>query len=41
MIIMYYNKVKNNEPISTAFKVAVLILVSLPAGIIMLVDDNN
>ncbi len=41
MIIIYYNKIKRNEPISTAFKVCVLIFVNTISGILMLVDDKN
>ena len=41
MTIIYYNKIKKNEPISTAFKVCTLIFVNTIAGILMLVDDKH
>lgn len=40
MIVIYNNKVKFNQNISTAFKVCVLLFVSLIAGIILLNDKG-
>ena len=41
MTIAYRDSVKNNQPVSTSFKVCTLIFVSLIAGIIMLCDNDN
>jgi len=41
MTIIYCNKVKNNQPISTGFKVCSLLFVSLLGGIFMLCDNIN
>ena len=40
MTIIYWKKVKENQPISTGFKVCSLIFVSLLGGIFMLCDNN-
>ena len=40
MIIHYFNKVKRNEPVGTAFKICTLLFVSGIAGIIMLCDKE-
>ncbi len=40
MTISYCKKIKNGEPISTAFKVCSLLFVSLIGGILMLCDNN-
>ncbi len=41
MTIMYSNKLKTGEPISTGFKVCVLLFVNTIAGILMLCDKEN
>ena len=41
MTITYHNKIKQNQPISTAFKICTLIFVSMLAGIFMLIDENQ
>lgn len=41
MTVSYFNKVKNNQPISTAFKVCSLLFVSLIGGILMLCDKEH
>lgn len=41
MTVSYFNKVKNNLPISTGFKVCSLLFVSLLGGIFMLCDKEN
>ena len=41
MTIIYFNKVKNGQHISTGFKVCTLIFVSTIAGILMLCDKDN
>ena len=41
MTVSYFNKVKNNQPISTGFKVCCLLFVSMLGGIFMLCDKNN
>ena len=41
MIVSLNNKIKNKEPISVAFKVCTLLFVSIVAGIILLVGDDN
>ena len=41
MTVSYFNKLKYNQPISTAFKVCSLLFVSLLGGIFMLVDGNE
>lgn len=40
MTITYCNKLKNNEPISTGFKVCCLLFVSMIGGILMLCDKD-
>ena len=41
MTVVYFKKIKNNQPISTAFKICSLLFVSLVAGILMLCDKDN
>ena len=41
LTISYFNKAKNNLPISTGFKVCCLLFVNLIAGILMLCDDAS
>ena len=41
LTIIYFNKIKRGEPISTGFKVCSLLFVSMIAGILMLCDNNN
>ena len=41
MTVSYCKKLKNNEPISTGFKVCCLIFVSTLGGIFMLCDTNK
>lgn len=41
MTVSYCNKVKNNLPISTGFKVCSLLFVSLLGGIFMLCDKDH
>lgn len=41
MTVVYFKNVKNNRPISTAFKICTLLFVSLPAGILMLCDSSH
>lgn len=41
MTIVYFNKVKEHQPIGTGFKVCTLLFVSLIAGILMLCDKEN
>ncbi len=41
MTISVCNKLKNNEPISTGFKVCVLIFVNTIAGILLLTSKEN
>ncbi|WP_051538290.1 zinc ribbon domain-containing protein [Butyrivibrio proteoclasticus] len=41
MTVVYFNKVKRGEPISTAFKVCTLLFVSLIAGILMLCQGES
>ncbi len=41
MTLSYFNKLKNNEPISTGFKVCALLFVSAIAGCLMLCDKNH
>lgn len=41
MTVSYFNKVKNNQPISTGFKVCSLLFVSTVAGILMLCDKDD
>ena len=38
--LSYCKKLKNNEPVSTGFKVCSLLFVSLIGGILMLCDNN-
>ena len=40
LTVMLYNKIKNKEPIDIAFKVVVLIFVSLIGGILLIVGDD-
>ena len=40
MIIVYFKKTKNGEPVSTAFKVCTLIFVNIWAGVFMLCDKD-
>ena len=40
MTVSYWNKVKNNEPVGTAFKICSLLFVSLLGGIFMLIDKD-
>lgn len=40
MTIIYCNKVNNNKPIGTGFKICSLIFVSLVGGILMLCDEE-
>ena len=41
MTISYNRKINNHEPVSIGFKVCTLIFVSLIAGILMLVDNED
>ena len=41
MTVNYWKAVKDNQPVSTAFKVCSLIFVSLIAGIVMLCDNDD
>ena len=41
MTVSYFKKVKNNQPISTGFKVCSLLFVSMLGGIFMLCDKDN
>lgn len=41
MTVIYFKKLKNNEPIGTGFKVCSLIFVSLIGGILMLCDKEH
>lgn len=41
MTIKYCNAIKNNESVSTGFKVCTLLFVSMIAGILMLCDNDN
>lgn len=41
MTVIYFRKLKNNEPISTGFKVCSLLFVSLVGGILMLCDKEH
>ena len=41
MTVSLNNRIKNKEPISVAFKVCTLLFVSVIAGIILLVGDDN
>lgn len=41
MTVSYFKKVKNNQPISTGFKVCSLLFVSILGGIFMLCDKDN
>ena len=41
MTVSYFKKVKNNQPISTGFKVCSLLFVSVLGGIFMLCDKDN
>ena len=40
MTVLYYNKIKRGEPISTGFKVCSLLFVSMIGGILMLCDTE-
>ncbi len=40
MTVSYCNKIKNNEPVSTGFKICSLLFVSVIAGILMLCNDE-
>lgn len=40
MTVSYFNKVKNNQPVSTGFKVCSLLFVSFLGGIFMLCDKD-
>ncbi len=40
MTVVYWNRVKNHQPVGTGFKVCTLIFVNLIAGILMLCDDT-
>lgn len=40
MTIIYFKKVKNNEPISVGFKICSLLFVSLIGGVLMLRDNE-
>lgn len=40
MTVHYFNKVKKNEPVGTAFKICTFLFVSAIAGIIMLCDKE-
>lgn len=40
MTVVYFKKVKNNQPIGTGFKVCTLLFVNLIAGILMLTDKD-
>lgn len=40
MTVIYCNKIKTNEPVSTSFKICVLLFVNTIAGILMLCDNN-
>ncbi|MBQ6839254.1 MAG: zinc-ribbon domain-containing protein [Oscillospiraceae bacterium] len=41
MTVSYCKKLKNNEPISTGFKVCTLLFVNTISGILMLCDKDN
>ena len=41
MTCVYFNKVKNNQPISVGFKVCTLLFVSMIAGILMFCDNQQ
>ena len=41
MTISYFQNIKKGNPISKAFKVCTLLFVSLIAGILMFIDDEN
>lgn len=41
MTISYFNKVKYNQPVSTAFKICSLLFVNTIAGILMLCDKEH
>ena len=41
MTISYSNKIKRGKPVSTGFKVCVLLFVNIVAGIIMLCDRDK
>ncbi len=41
MTVIYYNKIKRNEPVGTGFKVCTLLFVNTISGILMLVDDKH
>lgn len=40
MTVSYCKKIKNNEPVTTGFKVCSLLFVSLVGGILMLCDNE-
>lgn len=40
MTIHYCNKIKNNEPVGTGFKICTLLFVNTVAGILMLCDKD-
>lgn len=41
MTISYFSKVKNKQPVSTGFKICVLLFVSMLGGIFMLCDEEQ
>lgn len=41
MTVYYWKAVKNNTPVSTAFKICSLIFVNVVAGILMLCDHSD
>lgn len=41
MTVVYFKKLKNNQPIGTGFKVCCLLFVSLLAGVFMLCDKEH
>ena len=41
MTMKYCNSIKNNQPISTGFKICTLLFVNLVAGILMLCDKDE
>ena len=40
MTVIYWNRLKNHQPVGVGFKVCTLIFVSLVAGILMLCDET-
>lgn len=40
MTVIYFRKLKNEEPIGLAFKICCLLFVSTISGVIMLIEDE-